>query len=50
MRRPGMLITLALLVGAASCGSSDPPTKAAGDSPPINLTAVTPGLPGFPRG
>jgi TRAP-type C4-dicarboxylate transport system substrate-binding protein len=43
-----MLITLVLLVGVAGCGSTDPPTKAAGDNPPITLTAVTPGLPGFP--
>ena len=48
MRRPGMVIIVVLLFGAAGCGSADPPTKAAGDKPPITLMAVTPGLAGFP--
>lgn len=50
MRQSGVLITIGLLAGVAGCGSSDPPTKAAGDSPPITLTARATTGPGAPGG
>lgn len=49
MRRTTIALTAAIVLAASGCGS-DSPTKAGGDSPPLELTAIATAGPGFPGG